>query len=411
MVAWQADPALNGRHVNRIIYDSGRPITFALPELARVAQGAAVTVEWDFDGNGVVGQHPAEQGNHQQRQITYSPNADGQANVQLPENAANRRKTYTIRARVRVQRQGGAVQELVLTRTLRVALAKKQVSNNPLPKYFHAGPDFNLQQSDDFLHARYNFAGLPNIAWRNFAAMKHPQFRPFVQEQIRGAAREGIMEQRRIILGSDFQQGQLAVATTFVDGLTVQAGKFPDIAPLGTVVYRGTPPLQFDLEELDHIVAHERNQVKGLDGFKNATSVDAQVYAAYVGSNDPETRKLAAEVKHVWTSLERELEDLARIAAGGQDGDASWAYYQNRIEIFSTVYQRAAHINPGAVGSLAQIKAKFGDALYKVAYDRLVQIHQAIPAEWDDLRTMQNQNPLFAYRFMHPSEVRHPKPQ
>jgi len=81
-----------------------------------VAGGAdtGCTYTWDLDGDGN-STDPFEQATTRVRDnITYGPNADGAANVQLQRNLANHRKTYA----VSVSLTGG----LALSKTIRVAL-------------------------------------------------------------------------------------------------------------------------------------------------------------------------------------------------------------------------------------------------------------------------------------------------
>lgn len=420
LIAEQEDADV-GVAVQRIIYESDITIKFFIAAKFQPKD----EVEWDFKGDGY-NNHPADIGNGKKetepRVIKYSTAADSATNVRLTEVAANRRTTYNVKARW--SRPGKEVREF--ERPIRVALKAKQIFRN-LPNYVPGGaaPDFD-KTNQLLLKEEYKFhlgvSGAP--AFIKFKEITDPKARKLAHDEIGvdGAKFEGLMEQNRLILGRDRLVGDPIAVSLMTNFGEPNGFRYPDVASLGTLIYKGVNQLAFswDKEELDFIVEHERNQLRALSGARNGTSTEHAISASYessvdkvVPNPDKAVRALAIKAHKTWNILERLVEDLIRLNTGGVNGNASWNSEKYSMYLLWTSYTDAVTPDSKVAGSLGQIKAfeKKGSILagtFQRAADKLVAMYKSIPKEWDDFRTIPNRpgpNGIPFYRLPDPQPI------
>jgi hypothetical protein len=382
--------------INRIIYSNSVKMKFALPSKFVAGLPKGTTFEWDF-GSGVFGQSPAEKAaaNKGEYTLQYSPEKDADDNIQLTENAANRRKVFNIRVQVTIP----GLPAKIFERPIRVALKSPKILNDIPANVIPSDPKYDPAQAQAFLNAYKYDEITPKGAWtwsdfKDLGAKDRADF----DTDIGGKAQENLMQAFRLLIGRDRKETDPVAATLIAFNDPNKDLQFPNAKLIGSVIFGGKLQVAFkwDKPEVSYIVEHERNQLRSGEKLKTGGDPWGLILAAYFLRGD---LKDAAAANLVWNPIERELEDLQRVAAAQKNpakepsGDVSWNFYETRAPIFWLAYSKAVFGDKSTPGSLLNIKdlegqGKLPAGTYKTAYNEVAAVYKAITAlgpDWADL--------------------------
>jgi len=426
--------------IQKPIYDSSKPITFNVVDSDRLPQ--KTKIKWDFTG--ADDNHPSEEGDapDKKRIITYSTEADGAANIKLDEHPSNYRKVYTVSAKITFP--GMEDKPLTLTRTLRVALAKKKIHTDAAKK-FPSGVPSDRVKTDKWLKDTYTDISGGNVTdalpFSNLDAFGEESLDTFAVLNL--GVSMNLFQQQRIALGTNESYRDPKNLEGLIEGWaytmyeskkeTRNGNAFPDTRVLGiTIPYPTTQPnkgddaFQYDKPEFDCVVEHERGQLRELKKLKEGSSLPGKIYSAYLDSDAPKVRARAYEAFIRWNQYLRATEDFKRCAAQEANGDVSWNFMGSKDSIvrkFWSLHMDIVAAAPstnqrGAVAGSLRDMSEQGAAMagvYALAYAHAVDVYKNMPNEWKDmLELIQDKGyeesdrfikgKLFLYRIYSPEE-------
>lgn len=377
----EATQEMAGQTLQFLIYQSSVPIRLKIANFEKLPK--ETVVNWDLDGNGEFKQAQYEQQTTGDITITYSKDADSKSNIQLLEKAENRRKEYMVKAKVLAPGKA----PVIISKRLRVALAVRKVNNN-LP----------ANVTNDFLKDRYSFdKGIPGgLPFSNFAQLE-AGFATFVDGLIGGKDQRQVAEKYRLIMGPGDPNAK-DFGNTPVDlryDPNVQPNPISGVQIVTTVLKTST--LQWDLEELDAIVDHEKGHIKKALDKKNGTSVSGKLYVAFAGSDHPGLRRAAMDTFLWWEEYETFADQFFANAQGGPSYNFMGIPDSNRLAPLLEIFwrQHSGIVEFKGTRSLSVFKQAEdnGDlpkGTYDMAYKKVVEIYSKIPEEWKDMKTINN---------------------